>query len=280
MSQAPANSTSPWILGYFFQFGLYGVLSSQVYLYYLSFPSDKWSIKVLSVLNTYDAVVAFASDFGNINALAEGHLSFLAAPILTGAIALIVQMFYAFRIYVLTKTRIFPLLIATLSVMQCSSGFVSGILEVPIGNLLEIPHYKRMTFTEGGWVITSGVCDMIIAMCMWYQVYDYSKNGISRKTQSLLVRVVRLIIGTGAMTATVAVVAAVLFARNPSGVTYTTPCVILAQLYSNSMLVVLNNRLRLKETHKLTGSTLATDDIELRSSVVFNRRAKELESQS
>ncbi|KAF9007857.1 hypothetical protein BDQ17DRAFT_1422528 [Cyathus striatus] len=137
----------PLILGYFFMFGLFGVLTSQI--------SDRVTTKCLVyglyilatlqvILTFYDAIISLGFGFGNLAALSKGNLSFLAAPILTGTIALIVQVFYAYRIHVLTKWRILPL-----AIMQCSSGFTSGIFEVFIGDLSKITKFRRETFTEG-----------------------------------------------------------------------------------------------------------------------------------
>ncbi|KAF9007859.1 hypothetical protein BDQ17DRAFT_1226739, partial [Cyathus striatus] len=62
-------------------------------------------------LTFYDAIISLGFGFGNLAALSKGNLSFLAAPLLTGTIALIVQVFYAYRIYVLTKWRIVPIIV-------------------------------------------------------------------------------------------------------------------------------------------------------------------------
>ncbi|KAF9007858.1 hypothetical protein BDQ17DRAFT_1350096 [Cyathus striatus] len=230
------------MIGYFLVCGLFGVLSCQIYIYHNSFlTSDKFLIKCIvyglyllvvaqTILNVYDAVWTFGSDFGP----AFTHIT---VPILTGIIALIVQVFYARRIYILTGSGAYllPAIVVALSIFQ----FVASIED-----LLQLSTLKFFKIVQAIWIIPSGLCDIVIAVCMWQQVYKRRKDSIMRRTQAILLQVVKLVIGTGLMTATVAVLSGIFFVGFPHGLLYGIFALSLGPLYATSMLVVLNNRLR------------------------------------
>lgn len=58
----------------------------------------------------------------------------------------------------------------------------------------------------------------------------------------MVMKLVRLVIESGTLTATVAVVGVVLFAALPGTVYYEFPALILAKLYANTLVTSLNNR--------------------------------------
>ncbi|KAK0474414.1 hypothetical protein IW261DRAFT_1341552, partial [Armillaria novae-zelandiae] len=102
------------IVGYLLHWGLFGTLSVQ-----LSFPNDKKFTKYLvygiyiiefvqMVLYTHDAFAEFGYSFGDVEALIAMNFNWLTLP----AVACIGQVFYAYRIFILSKSRIVPLFIS------------------------------------------------------------------------------------------------------------------------------------------------------------------------
>ncbi|KIJ36588.1 hypothetical protein M422DRAFT_179246, partial [Sphaerobolus stellatus SS14] len=83
------------LLGYLFNWGLYGVLTVQVYLYYIGFPKDRLAAKLMvggiivietlqTLLVTHDVFNAYAKGFGNLDKLNDAQLEWLATPIISG----------------------------------------------------------------------------------------------------------------------------------------------------------------------------------------------------
>ncbi len=85
----------------------------------------------------------------------------------------------------------------------------------------------------------------------------------------MVMKLVRLVIESGTLTATVAVVGVVLFAALPGTVYYEFPALILAKLYANTLVTSLNNRAFL---HKLRTNvhTLSDSDTVTSHSRMFN----------
>ncbi|KAK0430062.1 hypothetical protein EV421DRAFT_1860971, partial [Armillaria borealis] len=110
------------IVAYLLHWGLFGTLSVQLYLYYLAFPNDRKFTKFLvygiyivefvqTILVTCDAFERFGYGFGDIDALTASYLSWPTVPIMSGIVACVGQVFYAYRIFVLSKSRTVPILI-------------------------------------------------------------------------------------------------------------------------------------------------------------------------
>ncbi|KIM39182.1 hypothetical protein M413DRAFT_55882, partial [Hebeloma cylindrosporum] len=96
--------------------GLFGVLSVQVYLYYLAFPHDRVYMKCLvygvyileliqSVFIVEDGFRIFVASFGDIVAIDRVGTTWLSVPILTAIDTSIIQIFYAHRISVLARSK-------------------------------------------------------------------------------------------------------------------------------------------------------------------------------
>lgn len=90
-----------------------------------------------------------------------------------------------------------------------------------------------------------------------------------KHSDTMVMKLVRLVIESGTLTATVAVVGVVLFAALPGTVYYEFPALILAKLYANTLVTSLNNRAFL---HKLRPNvnTMSGSDSAPSSSRAYN----------
>ncbi|KAI0282968.1 hypothetical protein BC826DRAFT_241323 [Russula brevipes] len=90
------NIAAPLLLGGLWNWCLYGVLLVQFYVYSYNFPEDKRSLKLL------DLFYWFVSGYGDTAHLASPFASSFDVPIIESVVSLIVQFFYAYRIWVLS----------------------------------------------------------------------------------------------------------------------------------------------------------------------------------
>ncbi|TFK39298.1 hypothetical protein BDQ12DRAFT_604353, partial [Crucibulum laeve] len=239
------------VVGYLLNWGLYGVLSVQVYIYYLAFPNDRMYAKVLvygtylletiqSILVAHDAFKAFGQGFGSFSALTMEYFAWLTMPIIGGVVACVVQLFYAYRINILSQSRLAAISIVVMSTIQCVASILAGILAAKAGNLLKLTS-TSVRIAQGIWGGVSAACDIAIAVCMSYQL---SKRGTGfQPTQALLVKILRLVVGSGAFTAVIAVLNLAFFNGIHGTAYFLVPGASLGKLYSNSMMVILNSRL-------------------------------------
>ncbi|KAJ6503135.1 hypothetical protein DFH09DRAFT_1440430 [Mycena vulgaris] len=242
--------SGPLLLGNLLHWGLFGTLSVQLYLYYQAFPDDRWSTKCLvytvytlelvqTILLTHDAFAMFGYGFGDPLALTEIGFDWLTIPIMSGLVAFIGQSFYAYRVYVLSKSWLIPTLIVVVSMTSSVGGFITGAFTLEAGNLGLLNDRKNSITTGGVWCGASALSDIIIA-------FKLSKNDTGfRQTRILVSKLIRLTIETGSLTALAALATLSLSLAFPNRNYYLTPAALLPKLYANCILVVLNARIQI-----------------------------------
>ncbi|KAK0486502.1 hypothetical protein IW261DRAFT_1559916 [Armillaria novae-zelandiae] len=248
-----ANLSGPLIVAYLLHWGLFGTLSVQLYLYYLAFPMDRKFTKYLvyglyivefaqTMIFTHDAFATFGYGFGDIEALTGMYSKWFTVPIMSAVSACIGQAFYAYRIFVLSKSLIVPIFVICVSLTSLVAGIIAGVWFFPAHNVTEL-NSTRMSVAIGILSGAAALCDIIIAIFMTY--YLMRGNTGFRRTQMLVTKLIRLIVETGAVTAVVALLSFVLFFAFPHQTFYGTPTVIIAKLYANNVYMVLNSRIRI-----------------------------------
>ncbi|KAJ3880906.1 hypothetical protein F5051DRAFT_322848, partial [Lentinula edodes] len=276
----------PRLIGILFNWSLLGVLTTQVYIYYLNFPKDlKWHkvlVYIVYLLDwaqtcsaTYDAFHWFVYGWGSIDALYDLYSTFLNVPILSSVIAAIVQVFFAWRIWRLTQSRIISVLIVLLALLQMGGGIAVGIFVWRDSS--EAARSDGLVSAVGVRLAGSAFADTVIAISMTYFVsVNYSrldncsrvhrlfqllrsKSQVMGHMNNVVTRLIRLTIETGTMTAIAAIVDLVFFLKATNGL-HQVSGVILCKLYSNSLLVLFNNRMivtssKKDQTHFLSNSS-------------------------
>ncbi|PPR06019.1 hypothetical protein CVT26_007498 [Gymnopilus dilepis] len=246
-------STGPRLLGYLFHWGLFGIFVVQVYLYHLAFPNDPlrnkalvYSVLILEILQTIiitrSAFHVFGEGYGNFSFFNDVELAWLDVPVLTGIIAFIAEGFYAYRIKVLSRSNWVAGLVLFLALVQLGGAIAAAVIlkdAVLFSRLLS----RSYSISAGVWNGGAALCDVVIAICMTYYLSSRG-SGAMYSTRVGLRKVIRLVIETGTITAAVAILNLILI--NITGTSYyLVPSEILAKIYSNSMMVVLNSRMRI-----------------------------------
>ncbi|KAF8963785.1 hypothetical protein BDZ97DRAFT_2012375 [Flammula alnicola] len=243
----------PQLIGYILNWGLYGVLSMQVYLYYLAFPNDRPRTKALvygafllestqSFLFMSSAFRSFAKGFGNPQVLDQVDILWFSVPIMSGMVAFIGQSFYAYRISVLAQTKYIAAIIMLFAFIQLAAAIAIGIQTkqaVLFSHFLKTNSFVTAGIAGGA----SAACDIIIAISMTY----YLRRGDTgiKETQVLVSRIIRLTIETGTLTAAITIVGLILTVLPGRTTYYQTSVGVVAKVYSNSMMVVFNSRMRI-----------------------------------
>ncbi|PFH47148.1 hypothetical protein AMATHDRAFT_68360 [Amanita thiersii Skay4041] len=245
--------TGPLYLGDIFNWALFGVLSVQTYIYFLAFPNDRViptkaivflifvSELVQTVVTTRDGSNIFGYGWGDLGTLNLVGLQWFSVPLMTGTISAVIQLFYAWRIWILSHQPYIPVFISLVALLQGGAGIWSGINAKLIGIFSQI-QLRNGTPTIV-WLSGTAVCDALIAFCMIYYL-SKSRTGF-RATNELLVKLIRITVETGLITATVAVVDLIMFLAFEKANYHAVPAMVLSKLYSNSLLVLLNARVRI-----------------------------------
>ncbi|KAJ8487632.1 hypothetical protein ONZ45_g14255 [Pleurotus djamor] len=245
-----AQLTGPLLLGHFFNWGLFGSLVVQTYIYYLAFPHDRWLPKAIvgsafiiellqTVLATRDAFRNFGSGWGDMNALEEVGWLWFSVPVLGSIIACMEQIFFCLEN--LDFEWKFNLATTRNCFFQGVAGIWSGVYSHFIGAFSEVPkHTKNITPV---WLGGTALCDVIIAASMIFYLNN-SRTGF-RQTNVLLTKIIRITIETGLTCATFAILDLAFLLAFKDNNYHLAPSIALSKLYSNSLVVVLNSRVRM-----------------------------------
>ncbi|KAJ7106190.1 hypothetical protein C8R44DRAFT_886082 [Mycena epipterygia] len=248
--------SGPTILGHLLHWGLFD-------FYYHAFPNDRLFTKVLvytvyvievaqTIIMAHDAFAIFGYGFGDLSALEGIHLGF-TIPIMSGIVAFIGQSFYAYRVYVVSKSRPIPLLIVVISLVSSIAAVLVGIFSAE-GKNISIPSQANAVASRV-WLGGSALIDLIIAACLTYYFKLLKHENGFRQTHELVIKLVRLTIETGLVTALVALATLALSLAFPDRPYFVTGSIVLPALYANTILVVLNARMQIVGSRGYTTST-------------------------
>ncbi|KAK0223782.1 hypothetical protein IW262DRAFT_1458825 [Armillaria fumosa] len=116
---------------------------------YLAFPNDRRFIKCLvygvyviefmqTMLVDHDTFATFGYGFGDIDALTRIEFYWLAGPTMSAVVACVGQVFYAYQIYVVSKSRIIPMFIICVSSISSVAAVILGIYCCEAGDIMKL----------------------------------------------------------------------------------------------------------------------------------------------
>ncbi|KAJ3501837.1 hypothetical protein NLJ89_g9161 [Agrocybe chaxingu] len=258
----PAEIAHRWmLLGCFINVLLLGIMITQVYLYYTTYKRDQLWMKiyvavlfVLDVVNTVFIFVylyrSFITFFGDFDFIEKADHYVATDPATTGLVGTMVQLFFAWRIFVLTKTWIYSAIITVLAVTAGICSILSSVGVARTPKFTEFHAFKNPVIV---WLVASVVDDILItSILVWYflrhplgSIHEKlpqrkNKTGFQR-SDMMIDRIIRVTIQTGLLTMIVAALDLLFFLIDPTG-THLLFNFSLSKLYSNSLMSSLNSR--------------------------------------
>ncbi|KAK0484833.1 hypothetical protein IW261DRAFT_1668975 [Armillaria novae-zelandiae] len=228
-----AELSGPYIVAGLLNWGLFGTLSVQLYLYYLAFPNDRRSLKYLvygiyvtefvqTMFVAHDMFAMYGYGFGDLDALTKMNFLWITVPIMSAIVSFVGQVFYAYRIFILSKSQIIPIAIICVSLTSSVAATITGIYAFQAGNVIKLGERKAS--------IAIGLMR--------------SNTGFHR-TQVLLTKIIRLTIETGSVTAVFTLLTFILFIGFPGHSYHSAPALLVPKLYANAIYMVLNSRFQI-----------------------------------
>uniref|UniRef100_A0A0W0G0L4 DUF6534 domain-containing protein n=1 Tax=Moniliophthora roreri TaxID=221103 RepID=A0A0W0G0L4_MONRR len=250
----PASIAAPLLLGYMLNWGLYGVLSVQVYLYWTAFPNDQLLTQILvyglyiletaqTVSLTHNSFQTFVFGFEDPASLTKIHNLWIDTYFFDTLVALIFQVYFANRIHnLLSRAKILPGIILLLALAQFCGGVGTSIILKKVGSF--DTSGQLVTPVPGIlWIGCGTLADVLIAVTMVYALSRYDTT--FKRTKSLVKRLSQLALETGSLIAAMILVQPILFFSCPGKTYHMAPALVIAKLYSNSLLVIFNSRIQI-----------------------------------
>lgn len=160
---------------------------------------------------------------------------------LTGIIAAAAQAFFARRLWFLSHSAPVIVFVLSLALLQCACAIVGSVqvISTKITDSSKLSTFDAFSI----WLSTSAACDVAIAGGMIYFLYRRKPNSPTPKTTDYLItRLINYSMQTGLFTAVCAIIDLTLFLRFKTNDLQDTPFLMLAKLYSNTVLANLNAR--------------------------------------
>jgi len=240
-----------------FNWALYGILLVQVYIYHLYFPDDKRLFKILvytlfflntlqTALTGVDAWYWFCNGYGNLIKLSNPYISAYDTPMLGSVIAIIVQWFFCYRIYSLSKSYLLSGFIAMVSLMGGAAGIIGGIRGAILGNFAAAREHIDMIALYI-WLIATAVADVLLAVSLTFMLFRTKATGGRFHSKDLVYRIVRLTVETTIVSASLAMISLILYFAIPDKSYFICPTGSFGKVYSIALLMTFNNRLALSK---------------------------------
>lgn len=235
---------------------LYGVTLLQTFLYYRSYPKDSNCTKILVavvwLLDTTQLILCtvamywyLVQNFTNEEALRRTTWSMNLQTDCNGLIGLIVECFFARRVWIMSGNAILTLIIVLLACVHFGLGVVFTIEEFL---LVENTRFFKLIWVTSAGLGSAAAADVIIACALCYYLLK-SRTGFS-STDSLIATLIAYSLTTGLITSVLALICVVTFATMPTNYIWLAFFWILGKCYVNSLLAALNSRDSLRERAK------------------------------
>ncbi|EKM82090.1 hypothetical protein AGABI1DRAFT_105442, partial [Agaricus bisporus var. burnettii JB137-S8] len=218
------NSHGPMLIGTVFNLLLFGVMIAQVYFYFTSYARDRLFLKLFvlalfavdatnSVFNVVFIYVCLVLHFGDADYLKVTNWQFATGdgasfergrillnytrggnvgPTLTAVIALMVQLFFTWRVYVLTRNRLLVVIVGLLALASAVCGCLTTWEVIAIPQFARFQNFRGIVIV---WLAAAACADIMITIILVWHLQKH-KTGF-RGSDMVVDRIIRLTVQTG-----------------------------------------------------------------------------------
>ncbi|KAH8809520.1 hypothetical protein DL96DRAFT_568176 [Flagelloscypha sp. PMI_526] len=231
-----------------------GALAVQGYSYWSQFHSkDSWFIKLFAVAPIFleiaqtivvlhDGFTLFCRNFGNLGSIFASGFTWLYLPIMGTLTSVWVKLFYTWRLYTFTHNMWVSAWIFLLALLTLISGLITSAKMVPFHDVRE---FTKIDTIASVCLAAMMACDISIMASMIFFLRR-SQTGFKR-TDALLWRIISLSLETGVLCCLFTALHFIFWRRWPDHSWHLAVSIPEGKLYALSLLVILNQRGKLRE---------------------------------
>ncbi|KAI0319696.1 hypothetical protein OF83DRAFT_1169981 [Amylostereum chailletii] len=263
----------PVLVGSLVTWFLFGINVVQVYIYALSFPRDHKLVRItvygIFIMECFQIAVATAAPWsllcdgwGQESALTRVRWQDPFIPLVDGLVGTWVQLFYAWRIHILGRSKLWTTISVGLLPVTATSLVIVIYSAGRIFRLHTTEEVLALGDYQTAWLVTSMVCDVIIAGSMVYVLFISRRriaDARNTTTHKRITFLIRLSIETGCVTALAATFFLVSFLALKNTTLYIGVGLVISKVYSNSLMVSLNSRIYARNGNNATSKSDDTD---------------------
>ncbi|KIK64102.1 hypothetical protein GYMLUDRAFT_431952 [Collybiopsis luxurians FD-317 M1] len=264
------NTMGALVIGILISTALWGITCMQTHGYFSTFyTQDKIRLKLfvvfIFVLDTLHQIMVshllyiyLVSNYGNVEYLGVVTWSILVMVLLSAVIAVFVQLFLCWRIWILSNKSVFwisPIILIVFASFTIT--MVYFIKSWSLRTWVKLADLSKVSRAVNG---SNFGADIAITFALVYLLRT-SKSGIKR-TDALMNRLMYFCLKTGLLTTLCAILSLISISVWPDTFIYITFYCALARLYANSFLATLNAREQLRKSNRPPGTSfLSYSDI-------------------
>ncbi|KAJ7244639.1 hypothetical protein B0H12DRAFT_1129089 [Mycena haematopus] len=244
----------PLMIGFMISAPLYGIAIAQAAYYFRAFPKDAIYLKIvvalLVIIDTIHMIILIQSynSWFLVDLLVPVFPKALTmTSLLTYLVMFLTQGTYAMRIWILSnKNRPATALVIILAATQLVSGLVQ-VIDLTIHNTPDaFQGSKIFRVSEMLELCSSLACDTLITASMVYFLKGH--NSSIQRTSQIVNKIVTYTLSVGMLTTACTAGDLIAWRASPNTFDFLILHFALSKLYLNSLLVMLNSRLKLRET--------------------------------
>ncbi|KAK0480705.1 hypothetical protein IW261DRAFT_1135327 [Armillaria novae-zelandiae] len=252
MSSGISDPFGGIVISVFLSILLLGAMIVQLYIYFDRYPKDRVWLKVfivvlftLDILNSVFVIMwvykLLIDNFGNFAAFTKSDWTVMSDSLLAGIMAGMVQGFFAWKIWILTKNYFYVGVIVICALTSSAGGIATSIGGFRIIDSADWNELRnKLDKLSLVWLAPAALGDLVITVVITISLQR--AKGSIRRTNRVLNRIIRLTMQNGLLTATVALIDLILILAVESQPYYLCVAFILPKLYTNSALSSLNAR--------------------------------------
>ncbi|KAF9033954.1 hypothetical protein BDZ89DRAFT_537908 [Hymenopellis radicata] len=242
---------------------LFGILITQTHAYYRTFGDDKVWLKIfvggMFILETIQIVLSNAglytiavTEYCNPTVLLYPPKIFPWVILPTFIMRCIIQAFFIYRIWRLTRRRLITLILSALNIASTTLGFVIAIQQIRMSAILY--HTGDMYgLLLASFTLTLALDILTTATFIEWLIRQRRECNKSSSTAIICDQLIIWSIQTGFFTSLASLGMLVTFIRMPGNFIWISFYVIVPKLYSNSLLSSLNGRIGLRQSQNEMG---------------------------
>ncbi|KAF9450454.1 hypothetical protein P691DRAFT_652540, partial [Macrolepiota fuliginosa MF-IS2] len=225
----------PILIGLLINVFLFGVVVVQMYIYYTTYKKYIFIVFVVDAANTVFNVIYIYN-----GVIVHFGLLIYSTFIPKSIIGLMVQLCFAWRIYVLTSSRLMVMVVVGLASTGAVGGLIVAYGAVAVPEFTALQELQKFVII---WLVGASAADITItATLVWFLIQRH-KTGF-RRSDIMVDRIIRVTMQTGLVTSVVAIVNMIVFIIELTMILrrHLLINLTLSKLYSNSLISNLNSR--------------------------------------
>jgi len=243
------NTFGALLIGVIVAGALWGVTCSQTFLYYRTYPEDALHLKVLvgavwaldtahQALITHTAYTYLVTHFSQLPFLGQMVNSLVIEVFFNGFVTLLVQAFFARRVWVLSKKNWFLTgLVSAFILAEFVAVMIYAIKGVRFTTLAQLGGLKALSLSVNALAAAGDV--IIAAILCW--MLQTSRTGF-KSSDTMITKLIAFTINTGLLTSVCAIASLITISALPNAFVYILFYFAIGRLYCNSLLATLNAR--------------------------------------